>query len=226
MLAPMGGCSTGTAGSCFALLQAHARPLPDVSTRRLVRRNWLDESGTGVVEGTTVGGRGDRWWPTWPGPNRPSPSAIVRSPWPPTRASTSIAAGCCYPFDTVAIFIDQPLGAPAAHGSAPTLATAVLTPRPTYYFVSTSPLPSRPMRVTNFSVFRRAGRGGDGRTEERIDLPETTAFCWHAYLPDHRARARANGYRVARPMGSGQGALAPTRPSWLLDPYAKGGSKA
>jgi glycogen operon protein len=62
-------------------------------------------------------------------------------------------------------------------------------------------------------LFDESGR------ETRLDLPETTALCWHGYLPDVRP-GQLYGYRV-------HGPWAPERGLWcnpaklLLDPYAK-----
>jgi isoamylase len=78
---------------------------------------------------------------------------------------------------------------------------------------------------TNFSLFSEAAErvelclfDGDGR-QMRIDLPETTALCWHGYLPGVEPGQRY-GFRV-------HGPWAPDNGHWcnpsklLLDPYAK-----
>ena len=78
---------------------------------------------------------------------------------------------------------------------------------------------------TNFSVFSEPAErvelclfDADG-TEERIDLPETTAFCWHAYLPDIGPGQRY-GYRVHGPWDPANG-LRCNPAKLLIDPYAK-----
>src|SRR5512139_1247005 len=57
---------------------------------------------------------------------------------------------------------------------------------------------------TNFSVFSEVATrvelclfDADGR-ETRLDLPETTAFCWHGYVPGVGPGQRY-GYRVHGP---------------------------
>ncbi len=78
---------------------------------------------------------------------------------------------------------------------------------------------------TNFSVFSEVAErvelclfdehGG----QHAIDLPETTALCWHGYLPSVRP-GRRYGYRVHGPWSPGDGLWC--NPSKvLLDPYAK-----
>jgi isoamylase len=78
---------------------------------------------------------------------------------------------------------------------------------------------------TNFSIFSEVAErvelclfddeGGEGR----VDLPETTALCWHGYLPNVRPGQRY-GFRV-------HGPWAPEHGHWcnpaklLMDPYAK-----
>jgi isoamylase len=78
---------------------------------------------------------------------------------------------------------------------------------------------------TNFSVFSEAAERvelclfeGDG-TETRIDLPETTALCWHGYLPNVRPGQRY-GFRVHGPWTPEHG-LWCNPAKVLLDPYAK-----
>jgi isoamylase len=78
---------------------------------------------------------------------------------------------------------------------------------------------------TNFSLFSEAAErvelclfDDDGR-QMRIDLPESTALCWHGYLPGVQPGQRY-GFRV-------HGPWAPDNGHWcnpsklLLDPYAK-----
>jgi len=78
---------------------------------------------------------------------------------------------------------------------------------------------------TNFSVFSEVAERvelclyDDDEHETRIDLPESTALCWHGYLPNVRPGQRY-GYRI-------HGPWAPDNGLWcnpakvLLDPYAK-----
>jgi isoamylase len=78
---------------------------------------------------------------------------------------------------------------------------------------------------TNFSVFSEVAErvelclfSADGQ-EQRFDLPETTALCWHGYMPNVRPGQRY-GFRV-------HGPWAPEHGQWcnpsklLLDPYGK-----
>jgi isoamylase len=78
---------------------------------------------------------------------------------------------------------------------------------------------------TNFSIFSEIATrvelclfDEEGK-ETRVDLAETTALCWHAYLPNVRPGVRY-GFRV-------HGPWAPEHGQWcnpsklLLDPYAK-----
>jgi isoamylase len=78
---------------------------------------------------------------------------------------------------------------------------------------------------TNFALFSEVAErvelclfDDEGR-ETRVDLPETTALCWHGYLPNVRPSQRY-GFRV-------HGPWAPEHGHWcnpaklLLDPYAK-----
>ena len=77
----------------------------------------------------------------------------------------------------------------------------------------------------NFSLFSEVAErvelclfAADGR-ETRVDLPETTALCWHGYLPDVKP-GQSYGYRVHGPWDPGNGLWC--NPSkLLLDPYAK-----
>jgi glycogen operon protein len=78
---------------------------------------------------------------------------------------------------------------------------------------------------TNFSVFSEAATKvqlclfDETGKETCFDLPETTALCWHGYLPNVRPGQRY-GFRV-------HGPWAPEHGQWcnpsklLLDPYAK-----
>jgi glycogen operon protein len=78
---------------------------------------------------------------------------------------------------------------------------------------------------TNFSLFSEVAERvelclfDDQGQETRVDLPESTALCWHGYLPNIRPGQRY-GYRV-------HGPWAPDSGQWcnpaklLLDPYAK-----
>src|SRR3954453_4227133 len=78
---------------------------------------------------------------------------------------------------------------------------------------------------TNFSVFSEPAErmelclfDAEGH-EERIDMPESTGFCWHVYLPDIGPGQRY-GYRVHGPWDPAHGRR--TNPAKLLiDPYAK-----
>ena len=78
---------------------------------------------------------------------------------------------------------------------------------------------------TNFSIFSELAQRvelclfDEEGHESRVDLPETTALCWHGYLPDAGPGLRY-GFRV-------HGPWAPDEGKWcnpaklLLDPYAK-----
>jgi glycogen operon protein len=78
---------------------------------------------------------------------------------------------------------------------------------------------------TNFSLFSELAERvelclfDDQGHETRVDMPESTALCWHAYLPTVRPGQRY-GFRV-------HGPWAPEHGHWcnpskvLLDPYAK-----
>jgi isoamylase len=78
---------------------------------------------------------------------------------------------------------------------------------------------------TNFSLFSEVAERvelclfTEAGEEQRIDLPEMTALCWHGYVPNVRPGQRY-GYRVHGPWAPDQG-------NWcnpakvLLDPYAK-----
>jgi glycogen operon protein len=82
-------------------------------------------------------------------------------------------------------------------------------------------------RGTNFALYSEGATrvelclfDKDGRTQtERIDLPEVTAFVWHAYLPRIRP-GQLYGYRVHGPYEPDNG-LRFNANKLLLDPYAK-----
>jgi glycogen operon protein len=78
---------------------------------------------------------------------------------------------------------------------------------------------------TNFAIHSQVAEGIDlclfdeqGR-ETRISLAETTAFTWHAYLPDVSPGQRY-GFRVRGPFAPEQGHLCNPN-KLLLDPYAR-----
>jgi isoamylase len=78
---------------------------------------------------------------------------------------------------------------------------------------------------TNFSLFSELAQRvelclfDDQGHETRVDLPESTALCWHGYLPNVRPGQRY-GYRIHGPWAPEQGQWC--NPSkLLLDPYAK-----
>src|SRR5688572_14501461 len=78
---------------------------------------------------------------------------------------------------------------------------------------------------TNFSVFSEVANRvelclfDEHGAETRVDLPETTALCWHGYLPQVGPGQRY-GYRVHGPWAPHDGHR--SHPSKLLiDPYAK-----
>ena len=77
----------------------------------------------------------------------------------------------------------------------------------------------------NFSLFSEVAErvelclfDSDGR-ETRVALPETTALCWHGYLPDIRPGQRY-GFRVHGPWDPDNGLWCNPN-KLLLDPYAK-----
>ena len=78
---------------------------------------------------------------------------------------------------------------------------------------------------TNFSVFSEVAERvelclyDDDEHETRIDLPESTALCWHGYLPNVRPGQRY-GYRIYGPWAPDNG-LWCNPAKVLLDPYAK-----
>ena len=71
---------------------------------------------------------------------------------------------------------------------------------------------------TNFSLFSELAEQvelclfDDDGAEERVVLPEVTAFIHHGYVP---GRAAGSALRLpgARPVGAGAGPAGPTRPS-------------
>jgi glycogen operon protein len=78
---------------------------------------------------------------------------------------------------------------------------------------------------TNFSLFSEAAERvelclfDDHDRETRIDLPESTALCWHGYLPGI-GHGQRYGFRVHGPWAPDQGHWC--NPSkLLLDPYAR-----
>jgi isoamylase len=78
---------------------------------------------------------------------------------------------------------------------------------------------------TNFSVFSELAErvelclfDEEGR-QTQVDLPESTALCWHGYLPDVKPGQRY-GYRVHGPWNPDQGHWC-NPAKLLLDPYAK-----
>ena len=78
---------------------------------------------------------------------------------------------------------------------------------------------------TNFSIFSEAAQrvelclfDEDGK-ETRLDLPETTALCWHGYIPDVRP-GQGYGYRIHGPWDPDQGLWCNPN-KLLIDPYAK-----
>jgi isoamylase len=80
-------------------------------------------------------------------------------------------------------------------------------------------------RGTNFSLFSEAATRVElclfdgGGLETRINLPEVTALCWHAYLPGIRPGQRY-GFRVHGPWSPDEGYWCNPN-KLLLDPYAK-----
>jgi isoamylase len=78
---------------------------------------------------------------------------------------------------------------------------------------------------TNFSLFSEPAERvelclfDDQGVETRVDLPETTALCWHGYLPNVRP-GQLYGYRVHGPWAPENG-LWSNPAKLLLDPYAK-----
>jgi isoamylase len=78
---------------------------------------------------------------------------------------------------------------------------------------------------TNFSIFSEVAQRvelcllDETGAETRIDLPETTAFCWHGYLPNVVPGQRY-GFRVHGPWAPENGFRC-NPAKLLLDPYAK-----
>ncbi|MEO8218285.1 MAG: glycogen debranching protein GlgX [Acidobacteriota bacterium] len=78
---------------------------------------------------------------------------------------------------------------------------------------------------TNFSIFSEIAERvelclfDDAGNESRVELPEVSALCWHAYLPDV-APGQRYGYRVYGPWDPARGLRCNPR-KLLLDPYAK-----
>jgi isoamylase len=81
---------------------------------------------------------------------------------------------------------------------------------------------------TNFSLFSEVAErvelclfddGPEGGNEQRVDLPEVTALCWHGYLPQVGPGQRY-GFRVHGPWAPAEGRRC-NPAKLLLDPYAK-----
>jgi isoamylase len=78
---------------------------------------------------------------------------------------------------------------------------------------------------TNFSVFSEVAERvelclfDEQGNETRCDLPETTSFCWHGYLPNIVPGQRY-GFRVHGPWAPGEG-IRCSPAKLLLDPYAR-----
>jgi isoamylase len=78
---------------------------------------------------------------------------------------------------------------------------------------------------TNFSVFSEVAERvelcffDEQGKETRCDLPETTSFCWHGYLPNIVPGQRY-GFRVHGPWAPGEG-IRCSPAKLLLDPYAR-----
>jgi pullulanase/glycogen debranching enzyme len=78
---------------------------------------------------------------------------------------------------------------------------------------------------TNFSLFSEVAERvelclfDENGAEQRLDLEEVDAFCWHAYLPSVGPGQRY-GYRVHGPWDTSRG-LAATRPSCCSTPMPK-----
>ncbi len=102
-----------------------------------------------------------------------------------------------------------------------------MTDRPTVETWPGGPLPLGAHwdgQGTNFSVFSEVATRVElclfdaGGAERRVDLPEVTAFCWHAYLPGV-GPGQAYGYRVHGPWAPGDGHRC-NPAKLLIDPYA------
>ncbi|HXV83887.1 MAG TPA: glycogen debranching protein GlgX [Candidatus Binatia bacterium] len=78
---------------------------------------------------------------------------------------------------------------------------------------------------TNFSIFSEAASRvelclfDENGTETKLDLPETTSFCWHGYLPNIGPGQRY-GFRVHGPWQPEEGHRC-NPAKLLLDPYAR-----
>jgi isoamylase len=78
---------------------------------------------------------------------------------------------------------------------------------------------------TNFSLFSEVAEGvelclfDEDGTEQRVELEEVDAFCWHTYLPNIGVGQRY-GYRVHGPWAPAEGHRCNPN-KLLLDPYAK-----
>ncbi|HEV7516536.1 MAG TPA: glycogen debranching protein GlgX, partial [Thermoanaerobaculia bacterium] len=81
---------------------------------------------------------------------------------------------------------------------------------------------------TNFSLFSEVAErvelclfddGSEGGAEQRVDLPEVTALCWHGYVPQVGPGQRY-GFRVHGPWAPAAGKRC-NPAKLLLDPYAK-----
>ncbi len=78
---------------------------------------------------------------------------------------------------------------------------------------------------TNFSLFSDVAERvelclyDESGAEERVDLPEVTALCWHGYVPQVGPGQRY-GFRVHGPWAPGEGRRC-NPAKLLLDPYAK-----
>src|SRR5512135_463122 len=78
---------------------------------------------------------------------------------------------------------------------------------------------------TNFSLFSEVAEKvelclfDDTGAETRVELPESTAYCWHGYLPAVGPGQRY-GFRVHGPSDAGHGQRCNPN-KLLLDPYAR-----
>jgi isoamylase len=78
---------------------------------------------------------------------------------------------------------------------------------------------------TNFSIFSEAAEAvelclfGDDGSEERLELPEVSAWRWHGFVPDV-APGQRYGFRVHGPWDPAKGRVANPN-KLLLDPYAR-----
>ncbi len=78
---------------------------------------------------------------------------------------------------------------------------------------------------TNFSLFSEVAEGvelclfGEDGSEERVELPEVTGYCWHGYFPT-LAPGQRYGFRVHGPWNPADGHRC-NPAKLLLDPYAK-----